>query len=131
MSPLAEGLVTAEFARGDGSFGTFSVHSGLAMTTIDLLGYHEQKERWLPDLAACTKLGAFALTEPDHGSDAVRTVHHARSRRRPLRPRRRQTLDRLGTFADVVVVWARDDDGQRRGFVIDHRDHDPHEPTPG
>src|SRR5689334_5991916 len=60
MSALAEGLVTLELARGDGSFSTFhSVHSGLAMTTIALLGSGEQKQRWLPGLAACTTLGAF------------------------------------------------------------------------
>ena len=97
MSALAEGLVTLELARGDGSFSTFnSVHSGLAMTAIGLLGYDEQKQRWLPDLVACTKLGAFALTEPDHGSDVVRLATTARRDGDALGPRRRQALDRPG-----------------------------------
>src|SRR3954462_2518049 len=79
MSALAEGLVTLELARGDGSFSTFhSVHSGLAMTAIGLLGSDEQKRRWLPAIAPCQKLGGVALTEPEHGSDVVRLVTSAR-----------------------------------------------------
>jgi glutaryl-CoA dehydrogenase len=132
MSALAEGLVTVELARGDGSFSTFhSVHSGLAMTAIGLLGSEEQKQRWLPDLASCATLGAFALTEPDHGSDVVRLATCAR------RDGDYWVLDGakrwigLGTIADVVVVWARDDDGKVGAFVVDHREHDPNQPIPG
>jgi glutaryl-CoA dehydrogenase len=132
MSALAEGLVTVELARGDGSFSTFhSVHSGLAMSAIGLLGSEEQKQRWLPDLASCATLGAFALTEPDHGSDVVRLATCAR------RDGDHWVLDGakrwigLGTIADVVVVWARDDDGKVGAFVVDHRAHDPHDPVPG
>lgn len=70
MSPAAEGLVAAELARADGGVRVaFSVH-GLAMMSIDMLGSEEQKARWLPVLAAMEKIGAFAMTEPDHGSDA-------------------------------------------------------------
>lgn len=125
MSALAEGLVTLELARGDGSFSTFnSVHSGLAMSTIALLGSDEQRDRWLPDLAACLTLGAFALTEPDHGSDVVRLATSAR------RDGDSWILDGakrwigLGTIADVVVVWARDEDGEVGAFVVEH-------PAPG
>jgi glutaryl-CoA dehydrogenase len=132
MSAVAEGLVTLELARGDGSFSTFnSVHSGLAMTAIALLGDDEQKQRWLPELACCTKLGAFALTEPDHGSDVVRlaTTAHRDGGQWVLDGAKRWIG--LGTLADVVVVWARDDDGKVGAFVVDHRNHDPHDPTPG
>ena len=132
MSALAEGLTTLELARGDGSFSTFnSVHSGLAMTAIGLLGDDEQKQRWLPDLASCTKLGAFALTEPDHGSDVVRlaTSAHRDGEHWVLVGAKRWIG--LGTIADIVVVWARDEDGDVGAFVIDHRAHDPHEHTPG
>jgi glutaryl-CoA dehydrogenase len=122
MSTLAEGMVTLELARGDGSFSTFhGVQSGLAIATIALLGSEEQKQRWLPGLAACTALGAFALTEPDHGSDVVRLGTAAR------RDGDHWVLDGakrwtgLGTVADVVIVWARDDDGDVGGFVVDHR----------
>ena len=72
LSPLAAGLVSMELARGDGSVSTFhGVHSGLAMTAIAMLGSGEQKERWLGPMARLELIGAFALTEPDRGSDAV------------------------------------------------------------
>ena len=72
MSAVAAGLVAAEWARADGSIGTFyGVHSFLAMQSIALLGYEEQRERWLPEMARMEKIGAFGLTEPQHGSDAV------------------------------------------------------------
>jgi glutaryl-CoA dehydrogenase len=72
MSPLACGLVHMELHRGDGSLGTFlGVRAGLAMKSIAMLGSEEQKQRWLPAMARCEKIGAFALTEPRHGSDSV------------------------------------------------------------
>ncbi len=72
MSPLAAGLVHMELHRGDGSVGTFyGVQFGLAMQSIELHGSDEQKQRWLPAMARLEKIGAFALTEPDHGSDSV------------------------------------------------------------
>ena len=72
MSAVAAGLVAAEWARADGSVGTFyGVHSFLAMQSIALLGDEEQRERWLPEMARLEKIGAFGLTEPEHGSDAV------------------------------------------------------------
>jgi glutaryl-CoA dehydrogenase len=128
MSPLAEGLVTLEFARGDGSFSTFhSVHSGLAITAIALLGSEEQKQRWLPDLAACRALGAFALTEPEHGSDVVRLETSARHDGDSWVLDGDKRWIGLGTLADVVVVWARDENGDVGAFVVDHRDG----PVPG
>lgn len=121
MSPLAEGLVAAEFARGDGSISTFNVvHSGLAMAAIGLLGSQEQQARWLPAMARADKLGAFALTEPDHGSDVVALGTRAR------RDGDSWVLDGAkrwignGTIADLVVVWARDDDGKVGAFVVEH-----------
>src|SRR4051812_50013974 len=72
MSAVSAGLVAAELARADGSVGTFNgVHSFLAMQSIALLGSEEQRERWLPEMARLEKIGAFGLTEPKHGSDAV------------------------------------------------------------
>src|SRR6267154_3500738 len=72
MSPIATGLVHMELNRGDGSLGTFiGVQAGLAMQSIAMLGSEEQKQRWLPGMARLDKLGAFALTEPLHGSDSV------------------------------------------------------------
>ena len=72
MSPVAAGLINMELNRGDGSLGTFqAVQAGLAMRSIWMLGSEEQKQRWLPGMARLDLLGAFALTEPAHGSDAV------------------------------------------------------------
>jgi glutaryl-CoA dehydrogenase len=72
LSPLAAGMATLEMSRGDGSVNTFlGVQSGLAMGSINLLGRAEQKERWLPRMAALELIGVFALTEPNHGSDSV------------------------------------------------------------
>jgi glutaryl-CoA dehydrogenase len=71
-SPIANGLIHMELNRGDGSLGPFvGVQGGLAMQWIAMLGTEVQKQRWLPPMARLDKLGAFALTEPDHGSDSV------------------------------------------------------------
>ena len=94
------------------------------MGAIDTLGSEEQKQRWLPDMAACRKLGAFALTEPDHGSDVVRLDTRAR------RDGNSWVLDGAkrwignGTIAGLVLVWARDDARRVGGFLIDRRDSD-------
>ncbi len=72
ISAAAYGLASLELAHADSSFTTFfGVHSGLAMGAIALFGTEDQKERWLPRMARCEVIGAFALTEPDHGSDAA------------------------------------------------------------
>jgi glutaryl-CoA dehydrogenase len=72
LDPIASGLVHMELNRGDGSLGTFlGVQAGLAMQSIAMLGSEEQKQRWLPGMARLEQLGAFALTEPDHGSDSM------------------------------------------------------------
>jgi glutaryl-CoA dehydrogenase len=121
MSPTACGLVYMELHRGDGSLGTFlGVHSGLAMRSIDLCGSEEQKQRWLPDMAALRKLGAFALTEPDHGSDSIALETAAR------REGNHWVIDGAkrwignGSLADLVVVWARNTDTQEvNGFVVE------------
>src|SRR3954467_7642513 len=121
MSPLARGLVNMELHRGDGSLGTFlGVQSGLAMKAIDVLGSEEQKERWLPGMARLENVGAFALTEPAHGSDSVALETSAR------RDGDDWVLDGAkrwignGSIADVVVVWARSADaGQGKGFLVE------------
>jgi glutaryl-CoA dehydrogenase len=72
MSPIACGLIHMELNRGDGSLGTFlGMQAGLAMQSIAMLGSEEQKQRWLPAMARLEAIGAFALTEPTHGSDSV------------------------------------------------------------
>ncbi len=120
MSPLAAGLLHMELNRGDGSLGTFlGVHAGLAMQSIAMLGSEEQKQRWLPRMAAVEVLGAFALTEPDHGSDSVALETSARRDGDTWVLNGRKKWIGNGTVADVVVVWARDeDDRQVKGFLV-------------
>jgi glutaryl-CoA dehydrogenase len=120
LSHLASGLVTLELNRGDGSVGTFfGVHSGLAMASVSLLGSGEQRARWLPGMARLEKIGAFALTEPDHGSDAVRLETRATRDGGHYVLNGRKRWIGNGTIADLVVVWARDDDGKVSGFVVE------------
>jgi glutaryl-CoA dehydrogenase len=121
LSALSNGMVSLELARADGSVCTaFGVHSGLAMGVISMLGSHEQKQRWLPAMARMERLGAFALTEPEHGSDVVglETRAHRDGDEWVLDGRKRWIG--LGTAADIVVVWARDDDGNVGAFVVEH-----------
>jgi glutaryl-CoA dehydrogenase len=121
MDPLSLGLVYMELSRGDGSLATFvGVQAGLAMQSIAQCGSEEQKQRWLPGMARLEKIGAFALTEPDHGSDSVSLETTAR------RDGDSYVLDGAkkwignGSIADVVVVWARDtEDGQVKGFLVE------------
>ncbi len=121
LSPLALGLVHMELNRGDGSLGTFfGVQAGLAMKAIAMLGSPEQQARWLEPMARLDAIGAFALTEPDHGSDSVALETSAR------REGDSWVLDGAkrwignGTIADVVVVWARStEDGQVKGFLVE------------
>lgn len=121
MSAVAAGLVSAELSRGDGSLSTFfTVHSSVAMTTIAMLGSEEQKQRWLPPMARLEKIGAFALTEPDHGSDivAMETRAHREGDFYVLNGAKRWIGN--ASFSDVLIVWARDDEGNVGAFVASH-----------
>ena len=118
MSATAAGLVSMEWARADGSIGTFfGVHSNLAMQSIDMLGSDEQKDRWLEPMARLEAIGAFGLTEPEHGSDAVALETSAR------RDGGDWILDggkmwiTNAPVADVAVIWARAEEGVY-GFAV-------------
>jgi glutaryl-CoA dehydrogenase len=121
LSPIATGLVHMELNRGDGSLGTFlGVQAGLAMQSIAMLGSDEQKQRWLPGMARLDKLGAFALTEPLHGSDSVALDTAARRDGDDWVINGAKKWIGNGTLADVAVVWARDiADGQVKGFLVE------------
>jgi glutaryl-CoA dehydrogenase len=120
MSIASAGLVAMELSRGDGSLATFAgVQSGLTMRSIDTFGSEEQKRRWLPALARCEAIGAFALTEPEHGSDSVllETSAVAEGDTCVLNGAKRWIGN--GSIADVVVVWARGEDGQVGGYLVE------------
>jgi glutaryl-CoA dehydrogenase len=120
MSAVASGLIALELARGDASICTFfGVHSGLAMSSIAMLGSEEQKQRWLPAMARMEKIGAFGLTEPNHGSDAValETRVHRDGDFYVINGAKRWIGN--ASFADVVIIWARDDEGHVGGFLVE------------
>jgi glutaryl-CoA dehydrogenase len=130
MSAVSAGLVAAELARADGSMGTFNgVHSFLAMQSIDMLGSEEQRQRWLPEMARLEKIGAFGLTEPDHGSDAVALGTTARRDGDSYVLTGAKKWIGNGSIADYVIIWARDEDGNVGGYVVETNKDD--EGTPG
>jgi glutaryl-CoA dehydrogenase len=120
MSAMAAGLVAAEWARTDGSIGTFyGVHSFLAMQSIAMLGSEEQRERWLPAMARLEKIGAFGLTEPRHGSDAVGLETSARRDGDSFVLNGQKKWIGNGSIADYVIIWARGEDGAVGGYVVE------------
>ena len=120
LSAVGAGLAAMELARGDGSVYTFfGATSGFAINTIHALGSEEQKEKWLPGLARLEKLGAFALTEPEHGSDAVLLETSARREGDEYVIDGKKRWIGNGTVADVIIVWAKDDEGALGGFLVE------------
>ncbi|MGH8933735.1 MAG: acyl-CoA dehydrogenase family protein [Egibacteraceae bacterium] len=121
-SYLADGAVTMEIASVDSSIATFhGAHAGLAMGSVYACGSEEQKQRWLPQMARCEKIGAFALTEPEIGSGAARglTTRAQRDGDIWVLNGEKKWIGNA-TFADLVIVWARDvADNQVKGFVVE------------
>jgi glutaryl-CoA dehydrogenase len=120
FSRLASGIVARELARVDGSFNTFfGVHSGLAMGSIALCGSEEQKQRWLPPMARLETIGAFGLTEPEHGSDSVSLETSARRDGDGYVLNGRKRWIGNASYADVVVIWARDEAGDVGAYLVE------------
>jgi glutaryl-CoA dehydrogenase len=119
---LMDGMVAMELATADPSIATFhGVHSGLSMGSIYLCGSEEQKQRWLPPMARLDKIGAFGLTEPDVGSGASRglTTTARREGDEWVLNGQKKWIGNA-TFADLTVIWARDEaDRQVKGFVVE------------
>ena len=120
MSPASAGLVAMELSRGDGSLATFAgVQAGLVMRSIELFGSAQQQAQWLQRLARVDAIGAFALTEPDHGSDSLllETTAVQDGDEYVLNGAKRWIGN--GTIADVVVLWARGEDGEVGGYLVE------------
>ncbi|MDF2444430.1 MAG: glutaryl-CoA dehydrogenase [Subtercola sp.] len=124
MSKLAAGLVNLEINRGDGSLGAFiGVQGGLALRSVASFGSDEQQNRWLEPLARATEFGAFALTEPTHGSDSVALESTATAQTRDgtagyLLNGEKKWIGN-GSLGGLTIVWARTADGAVRGFLVD------------
>ena len=121
-SSLIDGMVAMEVARTDPSIATFfGVHGGLAMGSVQLCGSDEQRERWLPAMARMELIGAFGLTEPEHGSGIAGGL--ATTARRDgdswVLDGEKKWIGNA-SFADLVIIWARDTEaGQVKGFVVE------------
>ncbi|WP_422935099.1 acyl-CoA dehydrogenase family protein [Sinomonas sp. P47F7] len=128
MSRKAAGLVAREMARADGSLNTFlGVHSNLCMGALNLLGSEDQKQRWLPALARIEKTGAFALTEPDHGSDSVALDTSVRLEGDHWVLNGHKRWIGNGHAAEVIVLFARNTaNGQVNAFVVEKDDDGNH-----
>jgi glutaryl-CoA dehydrogenase len=121
-SNLLEGFIAMECAHCDPSVSTgFGVHTGLAAGTIIACGSEEQQRRWLPAMSRFEKIGAFGLTEPHGGSDVaggLRTTAQRDGDEWILNGAKRWIGN--ATFADLVVIWARDvDTNHVLGFVVE------------
>lgn len=117
------GLAMQELERGDSGLRSFcSVQGALAMYPIWAFGSEEQKRRFLPEMAAGRKIGCFALTEPDHGSDPGGMKTRARRDGSHWILNGTKLWITNGTLADVAVVWAKTGDGgpsSIRGFLVE------------
>jgi alkylation response protein AidB-like acyl-CoA dehydrogenase len=121
-SPLTDGMISMELSRGDPSISTFmGVHGGLAMGSVYLCGSEEQKERWLPAMARMELIGAFGLTEPEHGSDIARGVRTTARREGDswVLDGQKKWIGNA-SFADLIIIWAKDVETDRvLGFVVE------------
>ena len=119
-SAVAYGLTCLELEAGDsGVRSAVSVQGSLAMYSIWRWGSEEQKQRWLPAMHAGEAIGCFGLTEPDAGSDPGAMRTHARRDGSDWILNGAKMWITNGTIADVATVWARTDDGEIRGFLVE------------
>ena len=120
INNVAYGLVTREVERVDSAYrSTMSVQSSLVMHPIHAYGSEEQRERWLPRLAKGEIVGCFGLTEPSHGSDPNGMVTRARRKDGGYSLSGAKMWITNAPIADIFVVWAKDDAGDIRGFVLE------------
>jgi glutaryl-CoA dehydrogenase len=122
MSNVEYGLVMQEFERGDSGFRSFvSVQSALVMYPIYTFGSEEQKQKWLPELAAGRKLGCFGLTEPNFGSNPGGMTTRATKDGEEYVLTGEKMWITSGTIADVAIIWAKvtEEDDRVRGFLVE------------
>ena len=119
-SYVSYGLVAREMERVDSGYrSTLSVQSSLVMHPIHAYGTEEQRKKYLPGLAAGTLVGCFGLTEPDHGSDAGGMKSRARKVDGGYVLKGAKMWISNSPIADVMVVWAKDEAGVVRGFILE------------
>lgn len=120
MSHIAYGLLCQELERGDSGVRSFvSVQGSLVMYPIYAYGSEEQRKRWLPKLASGENVGCFGLTEPNHGSDPGGMLTNAKKVDGGYILNGAKMWITNGSIADVAVVWAKDEEGIIRGFLVE------------
>ena len=120
VSHVAYGLITRAVERVDSGYrSASSVQGGLAMHAIYAYGTEEQKQRFLPAMAAGEVIGCFGLTEPNAGSDPGSMSTRAASAPGGYKLTGAKTWITNSPIADVAIVWAKTDDGVIRGFIVE------------
>jgi glutaryl-CoA dehydrogenase len=120
VNHVCYGLVAREIERVDSGYrSAMSVQSSLVMHPIHAYGTEEQRRKYLPRLARGDIVGCFGLTEPDHGSDPGGMVTRARKADGGYRMAGAKMWITNSPIADVFVVWAKDDAGEIRGFLLE------------
>ena len=116
----AAGLIARELERVDSAYRScYSVQSSLVMLPIYLFGSEEQKEKFLPKLASGEFVGCFGLTEPDGGSDPSDMRTRAKSVEGGFSVSGAKQWISNSPIADVFIVWAKDDEGEIRGYILE------------
>ncbi len=119
LNAVSYGLICQELERGDSGLRSFvSVQSSLCMYPIYAFGSEEQKQRWLPKMAAGEVIGCFGLTEPHGGSDPANMKTFARKQGRDWVLNGAKMWITNGSIADLAIVWAQTDEGIR-GFLVE------------
>ena len=117
---MSYGLIAREVERVDSGYRSMmSVQSSLVMYPIYAFGSEEQKEKYLPGLAKGEKIGCFGLTEPDYGSDAGGLITRAKSVDGGYSLSGEELWISNSPIADVFVVWAKNDEGKIKGFILE------------
>lgn len=120
LNYVSYGLIAREVERIDSGYRSMmSVQSSLVMVPINEFGTQAQKQKYLPKLASGEWIGCFGLTEPNHGSDPGAMITRARKADGGYRLTGSKMWITNSPIADVFVVWAKDDEGDIRGFVLE------------
>jgi len=117
---VSYGLIAREVERVDSAYrSAMSVQSSLVMHPLHAYGTEEQRQRYLPRLAKGELVGCFGLTEPDHGSDPGGMTTRARKAEGGYVLSGAKMWITNAPIADVMIVWAKDDSGEIRGFILE------------
>ncbi len=120
LDQISYGLIMQEIERGDsGIRSTASVQSSLVMYPIYTYGSEEQRKKYLPKLAAGEWMGCFGLTEPDHGSNPSGMLSNIKEDGNDYILNGSKMWISNAPFADIAVVWAKDEKGDIRGMVVE------------